>query len=127
MSTDQVIFTPSIVQTVAGVGQIQFKYKSSTLTGNTTVRLTPTFITEQVRDPENMIVIDEPVCIFISFQETSGDLTLLYDSCLPGYFLMDRECICEETGTVALCDPMRRGILLAVSLRNNCMPHSGNC
>lgn len=51
----------------------------------------------------------------ISFQETSGDLTLVHNACLPGYFLMDRECICEETGTVALCDPRRRGILLTVS------------
>ena len=50
MNADQVVFSPSIVQTVAGVGQIQFTYLSSTLTGNTTVRLTPTFITEKVRE-----------------------------------------------------------------------------
>ena len=48
MSKDQVVFTPSIVQTVAGVGKIEFRYLSSTLTGNTIVRLTPSFITEQV-------------------------------------------------------------------------------
>lgn len=57
MNTDQVVFTPSIVQTVAGVGQIQFKYLSSTLAGNTTVRLTPTFITEQVRGPKHDLVM----------------------------------------------------------------------
>ena len=112
---DQVIFTPNIVQTVAGAGQIEFKYLSSTLTGNTTVRLTPTFITEQVRDRPR--ACDESILdLYLSSlaQETSANLTLMHDVCLPGYFLVDRECICEETGTVALCDPGRTGILLAV-------------
>lgn len=59
MNADQVVFTPSIVQTVAGVGQIEFKYLSNTLTGNTTVRLTPTFITEQVRESLSMIVMNQ--------------------------------------------------------------------
>lgn len=48
MTVNEVIFTPTIVQTVAGVGQIEFRYLSSNLAANTTVRLTPTFITEQV-------------------------------------------------------------------------------
>ena len=52
-------------------------------------------------------------------QETSANLTLSHDLCLPGYFLENQECICEETGTVVLCDPERRGILLAVSRKNN--------
>lgn len=115
-SVDQVVFSPSIVQTVAGVGQIQFKYLSSSLAGNTTVRLTPTFITEQVSEPisQRMIIMILALSVVVSLQETSGYLTLLHDVCLPGYFLVDRECICEETGTVALCDPKRRGILLVV-------------
>ena len=52
-------------------------------------------------------------------QETSANLTLSHDLCLPGYFLENQECICEESGTVVLCDPERRGILLAVSRKNN--------
>ena len=48
MTANEVTFTPTIVQTTAGVGQIEFRYLSSNLATNTTVRLTPTFITEQV-------------------------------------------------------------------------------
>ena len=46
--TDQVSLTPNIVQSVAGMGQIEFRYLSSSVSGNTTITLTPTFITEQV-------------------------------------------------------------------------------
>lgn len=46
---DDVIYSPTIVQTVAGVGQIEFRYLSSRHMGNTIVQLTPTFITEQVK------------------------------------------------------------------------------
>ena len=48
---DPVIFEPSIVQTVAGEGQITFRYLSSEVFGNrsTTAQLLPSFTTEEVR------------------------------------------------------------------------------
>ena len=42
------MFEPSIVQTVAGEGQITLKYLSSDEFGNTTVQLLPSFTTEEV-------------------------------------------------------------------------------
>ena len=42
------MFEPSIVQTVAGTGQIEFKYLSSNISGNTTVQLHPSFVSEEV-------------------------------------------------------------------------------
>ena len=43
------------------------------------------------------------------------NLTVVHTSCLPGYFLRDGRCICEETTVVALCDPFKRGVILNVS------------
>ena len=43
------------------------------------------------------------------------NLTVVHTSCLPGYFLRDGGCICEETTIVALCDPFKRGVILNVS------------
>ena len=45
---DAVTFEPSIVQAVAGVGQITFKYFSDELLGNTTAQFQPSFTDEQV-------------------------------------------------------------------------------
>ena len=40
---------------------------------------------------------------------------MVHTSCLPGYFLRDGTCICEETNIVALCDPDKKGVILNVS------------
>lgn len=47
-AADPVIFEPSIVQSVAGVGQITFRYLSSNISGNTTAQLLPSFTVEEV-------------------------------------------------------------------------------
>ena len=44
----ETVFEPSIVQTVAGVGQIEFKYRSNDTSGNTTVQMRPSFVSEEV-------------------------------------------------------------------------------
>lgn len=44
----ETVFEPSIVQTVAGVGQIEFKYRSIDTSGNTTVQIRPSFVSEEV-------------------------------------------------------------------------------
>ena len=43
-----IVFDPSVVQTVAGEGRIQFRYLTNLTTGNTTVELVPSFIPEEV-------------------------------------------------------------------------------
>ena len=45
---DPVVFEPSIVQTVAGEGQITFKYFSNDVVRSTTAQLLPSFTTEEV-------------------------------------------------------------------------------
>ena len=44
------------------------------------------------------------------------NLTLIHESCLPGYSLRDKKCECEEGSKNTLfCYPDKKGILLAVS------------
>lgn len=45
---ESISFEPSIAQTVAGVGSIQFKYMSQNRSGNTTVTLIPSFTVQEV-------------------------------------------------------------------------------
>ena len=41
-------FVPSVVQTVAGVGEVDFMYLSDNTSGNTTVQIIPSFTASDV-------------------------------------------------------------------------------
>ena len=57
--------------------------------------------------------------IFCYFLQESLDsdatLTLVYEPCLPGYFQMNKKCVCEENDVIVQCDPKSRGLVLTVS------------
>jgi hypothetical protein len=55
-------------------------------------------------------------CMFLqeSF-DSDTTLTLVHEPCLPGYFQMNKKCICEEDDVIVLCEPESKGLLLAVS------------
>ena len=57
-------------------------------------------------------------CYIIFLQESldsDATLTLVHEPCLPGYFQMNKKCICKEDDVIVLCEPEGKGLLLAVS------------
>lgn len=94
---DNVVFEPTVVQTIAGTGQINFTYISPNLTGETDMILRASFLNTE----------DIPMT----------KLTLVHELCLPGYTLTGDRCECREgTDTVLFCLPDQKGILLADGL-----------
>lgn len=108
-------FEPSIVQSVAGVGEITFRYLSSDISGRTTAQLLPSFTVEEVCVQRIVYLLLYKFNIPCLHQINGSEVTLVHTSCLPGYFLRDGQCICEESNVVALCDSHKRGIILVVS------------
>lgn len=61
-------------------------------------------------------------CVELKFNSTfkveDMNLTLIHESCLPGYSLLNKECVCNEgSDSILFCDPTKEGILLAVRIK----------
>ena len=51
-----------------------------------------------------------------SVDDFAATLTLVHEPCLPGYFRMNKRCVCEEDDVIVLCGPKSEGLLLSVSV-----------
>ena len=69
-------------------------------------------------DASHTVCTHAVFCYIIFLQESldsDATLTLVHEPCLPGYFRMNKRCICEEDDVIVLCEPEDKGLLLAVS------------
>ena len=55
-------------------------------------------------------------CVVQESLDSDAILMLVHESCPPGYFKMNKKCVCEENDVIELCDPQNRGIILTVSV-----------